>query len=74
MLFNSAEFIFVFLPLAIAAHFMLARWSADAAIVWYADKLHFSNEVSYLMLRRIFSDPMPAGWEKFGELRQQAAG
>ena len=33
MLFNSVEFIFVFLPLAVAVHFLLARWSTDAAII-----------------------------------------
>jgi alginate O-acetyltransferase complex protein AlgI len=32
MLFNSPEFIFVFLPLAVALHFALARWSMQAAI------------------------------------------
>jgi alginate O-acetyltransferase complex protein AlgI len=32
MLFNSIEFIFVFLPLAVLAHFALARVSATAAI------------------------------------------
>lgn len=33
MLFNSYEFIFVFLPIAVAAHFVSARWSPQAAIV-----------------------------------------
>jgi len=33
MLFNSSEFIFVFLPLAVCLHFLLARWSIPAAIV-----------------------------------------
>jgi alginate O-acetyltransferase complex protein AlgI len=33
MLFNSQEFIFLFLPLAVMLHFALARWSAEAAIV-----------------------------------------
>jgi alginate O-acetyltransferase complex protein AlgI len=33
MLFSSPEFIFLFLPVAVALHFALARWSADAAIV-----------------------------------------
>jgi D-alanyl-lipoteichoic acid acyltransferase DltB (MBOAT superfamily) len=33
MLFNSLEFIFVFLPLAVALHFALARLSMNAAIV-----------------------------------------
>ena len=33
MLFNSSEFIFVFLPLAVALHFLLARWSVTAAVL-----------------------------------------
>ena len=33
MLFNSAEFIFVFAPIAVALHFLLARWSIDAAVM-----------------------------------------
>src|SRR5258705_8074611 len=33
MLFNTAEFIFGFLPLAVALHFMVARWSREAAVV-----------------------------------------
>jgi D-alanyl-lipoteichoic acid acyltransferase DltB (MBOAT superfamily) len=33
MLFNSPEFIFLFLPIAVIAHFALARWSVDAAVV-----------------------------------------
>ena len=33
MLFNSPEFIFLFLPCAVVLHFVLARWSAEAAIV-----------------------------------------
>jgi len=33
MLFNSSEFIFVFLPVAIGLHFLLARWSITAALV-----------------------------------------
>jgi alginate O-acetyltransferase complex protein AlgI len=32
MLFNSPEFIFVFLPAAVVLHFVLARWSVDAAL------------------------------------------
>src|SRR5262245_34609468 len=32
MLFNSSEFIFVFLPFAVALHFVLARWSVAAAV------------------------------------------
>lgn len=31
MLFNSSEFIFLFLPLAFILHFLLARWSVSAA-------------------------------------------
>jgi len=33
MLFNSLEFILLFLPLAVTVHFALARWSINAAIV-----------------------------------------
>src|SRR6187397_983330 len=33
MLFNSSEFIFVFLPFALLLHFALARWSVTAAVV-----------------------------------------
>jgi alginate O-acetyltransferase complex protein AlgI len=33
MLFNSPEFIFLFLPAAVALHFALARWSITAAAV-----------------------------------------
>ena len=33
MLFNSTEFIFVFLPLAVLVHFAVARVSATAAIL-----------------------------------------
>jgi alginate O-acetyltransferase complex protein AlgI len=33
MLFNTPEFIFLFLPCAVAAHFILARWSIDAALI-----------------------------------------
>src|SRR3954469_14314138 len=33
MLFNSYEFIFVFLPAAVLIHFTAARWSIEAAIV-----------------------------------------
>lgn len=32
MLFNSTEFIFVFLPLAVGLHFLAARWSPTAAL------------------------------------------
>lgn len=32
MLFNSSEFIFVFLPLAVLLHFALARWNVAAAV------------------------------------------
>src|SRR4051812_10277385 len=32
MLFNSYEFIFVFLPVAVLLHFAAARWSVEAAI------------------------------------------
>jgi len=33
MLFNSSEFIFVFLPLVVLMHFAVARWSVIAAVV-----------------------------------------
>ena len=33
MLFNSPEFIFVFLPAAVALHFLLARHSVAAACI-----------------------------------------
>jgi alginate O-acetyltransferase complex protein AlgI len=33
MLFNTPEFIFLFLPCALALHFVLARWSLDAALL-----------------------------------------
>ena len=32
MLFNSSEFIFLFLPCAVVLHFLLARWSVTAAV------------------------------------------
>jgi alginate O-acetyltransferase complex protein AlgI len=33
MLFNTVEFIFLFLPLAVMLHFLLARWSVNAAVI-----------------------------------------
>src|SRR5439155_14159693 len=33
MLFNSFEFIFLFLPLAVVAHFAAARWNATTAVL-----------------------------------------
>ena len=33
MLFNTSEFIFLFLPLAVALHFLVARWSVTAAVL-----------------------------------------
>src|SRR5207302_2658304 len=33
MLFNTPEFIFLFLPAAVVLHFALARWSVDAAVI-----------------------------------------
>src|SRR5436305_7019527 len=33
MLFNSSEFIFVFLPLAVLLHFLLARWNVVIAVM-----------------------------------------
>ena len=38
--------------------------------LWHSDRLHFSDQVSWSMLRRIFSGTMPPGWEEFGRLRQ----
>jgi D-alanyl-lipoteichoic acid acyltransferase DltB (MBOAT superfamily) len=32
MLFNSLEFIYLFLPLAVLLHFLAARWSVSAAV------------------------------------------
>jgi alginate O-acetyltransferase complex protein AlgI len=32
MLFNSVEFIYLFLPVAVALHFLAARWSASLAV------------------------------------------
>ena len=32
MLFNSLEFIYLFLPLAVLLHFLTARWSVMAAV------------------------------------------
>src|SRR5579871_252900 len=32
MLFNTSEFIFIFLPLAVGLHFLAARWSNLAAV------------------------------------------
>jgi D-alanyl-lipoteichoic acid acyltransferase DltB (MBOAT superfamily) len=32
MLFNTPEFIFLFLPIAVVLHFALAHWSAEAAV------------------------------------------
>src|SRR5437667_6353285 len=33
MLFNTTEFVFVFLPIAVALDFIIARWNEDAAVV-----------------------------------------
>jgi alginate O-acetyltransferase complex protein AlgI len=33
MLFNSAEFVFLFLPVVVTLHFALARWRIEAAVV-----------------------------------------
>ena len=33
MLFNTSEFIFIFLPLAVSLHFLAARRSATAAAI-----------------------------------------
>jgi alginate O-acetyltransferase complex protein AlgI len=33
MLFNSYEFIFLFLPIALSAHFLAARWSVSFAVI-----------------------------------------
>src|ERR1043165_6661384 len=33
MLFNSSEFIFIFLPFAVLLHFTMAQWTMTAAII-----------------------------------------
>ena len=39
----------------------------------WIDTSHFSAEVSLLMLKRIFSEPVPPGWQQFGRQRGQRA-
>jgi alginate O-acetyltransferase complex protein AlgI len=42
MLFNTSEFIFIFLPLAVSLHFLVAKWSeAAAAVVTTLSSLFF---------------------------------
>ena len=36
MLFNSYEFIFLFLPVAAALYFLIGRWSHGLAALWLA--------------------------------------
>jgi hypothetical protein len=46
-----------------------AGWLSDDANYWMGDNAHYSSEVAHMMLARIFGDPMPQGWERFGRLR-----
>jgi hypothetical protein len=46
-----------------------ADWLSDDADRWRGDTAHYSSEVGRMMLARIFGDPMPRGWERFGRLR-----
>lgn len=41
----------------------------DHPELWMGDISHFSPDVSRMILRRVFGDPMPVGWEDFGRLR-----
>jgi hypothetical protein len=42
-------------------------------ILW-SDILHFVPEVGAMMLGRIFGDPVPPDWERFGRYRRDVAG
>jgi hypothetical protein len=46
-----------------------ADWLSDNTNYWRSDTAHYSSEVGRMMLARIFGDPMPRGWERFGRLR-----
>ena len=46
-----------------------ADWLSDDPNYWMGDTAHYSSEVGRMMLARIFGDPMPRGWERFGRLR-----
>ena len=46
-----------------------ADWLSDDPNYWMGDTAHYSPEVGRMMLARIFGDPMPRGWERFGRLR-----
>ena len=46
-----------------------ADWLSDDPNYWMGDTAHYSAEVGRMMLARIFGDPMPRGWERFGRLR-----
>ena len=46
-----------------------ADWLSDNPSYWLGDTAHFSPEVARMMLARIFGEPMPPGWERFGRLR-----
>ena len=46
-----------------------ADWLSDDPNYWMGDTAHYSSEVGRMMLARIFGDPMPPGWERFGRLR-----
>ena len=45
-----------------------ADWLSDDPNYWMGDTAHYSSQVSHMMLARIFGDPMPRGWERFGQL------
>ena len=47
-----------------------ADWLSDNPNFWLGDTAHFSTEVAQMMIARIFGDPMPPGWERFGRLRR----
>jgi hypothetical protein len=46
-----------------------ADWLSDDPNYWMGDTAHYSSEVGRMMLARIFGDPVPRGWERFGRLR-----
>lgn len=44
-------------------------WLSDDPNYWMGDTAHYSAEVGRMMLARIFGEPMPRNWERFGRLR-----
>src|SRR5262249_52841135 len=48
-----------------------SEWLSDRPEFWPDDNNHFSVYVSKMMVRRIFGDDMPTGWEHFGRLRKR---